>query len=308
MKDYYKILEVVENSTEEEIKKSYRTLSKKYHPDLNPDGADKFKEIAEAYEVLSDANKRAQYDQQRNNPYANTQFENLFSNMFGGGFQQNFKQQRRKSAPDKIIRLQVTPIESYMGSQKLVQYSKENSCITCNGSGGENKVCDTCKGAGFHIQTFGTGFMVQQVRTVCPSCNGRGSAIVHRCYMCDGRGTQSTINQVQISLPKNCDSGQFLKLAGLGDFKNGEYGDLVIQLEMISKDGYEKINNDLIYNLTLDLNEIQNEKFKIPHPDGELMVTAPRTVETAKPLRLRGKGYEGGDMWVKLNLKFERPI
>jgi DnaJ-class molecular chaperone len=126
--------------------------------------------------------------------------------------------------------------------------------------------------------------------------------------MCDGRGTQSTINQVQISLPKNCDSGQFLKLAGLGDFKNGEYGDLVIQLEMISKDGYEKINNDLIYNLTLDLNEIQNEKFKIPHPDGELMVTAPRTVETAKPLRLRGKGYEGGDMWVKLNLKFERPI
>lgn len=308
MKDYYKILEVEENSSEEEIKKSYRSLSKKYHPDVNPQGAEKFKEIAEAYEILGDKQKREQYNQRKNNPYQNTQFEDFFASMFNGASPNFRNQQRRKSAPDKIIRLQVSPIESYMGSEKNIQYSKENACHGCKGSGGESKICETCNGVGFHIQTFGTGFMVQQVRTACPTCNGRGSNLVHRCYICDGKGTQTIINELKVSLPKSCDSGQFLKLVNLGDFRNGDYGDLVIQIEMVPKDGYEKINNDLIYNLSLNLEEIQKEKYTIPHPDGNLMISAPKIVDTAKPLRLRGKGYNGGDMWVKINLKFERPI
>ena len=306
MKDYYKILEVEENASEDDIKKSYRNLSKKYHPDINPQGAEKFKEIAEAYEVLGDKPKREEYNFKRNNPYQNTPFQDLFSQMFGANMNQ--QRPRRKQAPDKILKVQVSPIESYFGSQKTIQYSKDNSCTVCHGSGGERKICETCNGAGFQIQTFGTGFMVQQVRTACPTCAGKGSYLLHRCYMCDGRGTQSTINEIKVSLPKGCDNGQFLKLANIGDFRNGEYGDLVLQIEMIPKDGFEKINNDLVYSLFLNVDEIQSEKFKIPHPDGELLMSAPKTVDTSKPLRLREKGYEGGDMYVKLFVRFDRLI
>lgn len=306
MKNYYKILEVEENASEEEIKKSYRSLSKKYHPDINPNGAEKFKEINEAYEVLGDKEKRAQYNNKKSNPYQGSDFENFFNNMFGGANQ--FQGQRTKSAPDKIVKLQVSPIESYLGAEKDIQYSRDVACNSCKGSGGEHQICGSCGGQGFFIKTFGTGFMVQQIRTICGNCNGQGSVIVERCYLCGGKGTSTTINSIRVRVPQGIDSGQFLKLPNLGDFRNGSIGDLIVQIELISKDGFEKINGDLVYNLTLNLQEIQNEKFLIPHPDGDLNLQAPKIIDTAKPLRLRGKGYKGGDFYVKLNLRFERPI
>ena len=307
MKDYYKILEVEEKATDEDIKKSYRSLSKKYHPDINPDGSEKFKEIAEAYEVLGDKTKRVQYDNSKNNPYNGTQFENIFSQMFAGN-NPNFRQHRRKSAPDKIIKVQITPIESYLGQEKTIQYFKDNHCNICNGSGGEQQGCNTCGGSGFQIKTFGTGFMVQQVRTACQTCGGRGYTLIHKCYSCEGRGVKSATHEIRIKIPVGIDNGQYVKLGDLGDFRNGVYGDLVIQIELISYDGFEKIDNDLIYNLFLNLDEIQKDKYVVPHPDGDLSVNAPKVFDTSKPLRLRGKGYNGGEMYVKLNVKFERPI
>ena len=305
MKNYYKILEVEENASEDEIKKNYRTLSKKYHPDLNPEGAEQFKEINEAYEILSDKDKKQNYDSRRKNPYQGSQFESFFDNLFKGNQQQA---QRRKSAPDKIIRLHINPIESYLGSEKEIQYVRDLPCNSCKGSGGERVVCSGCNGHGFHVKTFGTGFMVQQIRTVCPTCNGQGQMLSERCYLCGGKGTNQTANNIKIKIPVGSDSGQFLKLQSLGDFKNGEIGDLVIAIEMVPKDGYEKINNDLIYNLVLDLTGITQEKYLIPHPDGNLSMDAPKIFDTSRPLRLRGKGYSGGDMYIKLNVKFPRPI
>lgn len=307
MKDYYKILEVEEKASPEEIKKSFRTLSKKYHPDRNPNGDEKFKEIAEAYEVLGNKDKRQKYDNSKNNPFQGTNFEDFFSSMFNG--QNNgHPQQRRNTVPDKVVKLQITPIESYKGATKSIQYMKENHCPVCSGSGGEQKICGTCNGAGFQIRTLGTGFMVQHVRTVCNGCGGQGYTLVNRCYHCDGRGTKSSVNNVDIKLPVGSDSGQFLKLEKYGDFKNGDYGNLIIQIELLNKDGFEKINNDLVYNLFLDLEALKRDKYSIPHPDGELNIDSPRIFDTSKPLRLRGKGYQGGDMYVKLNVKFERPI
>ena len=305
MKNYYKILEVEENASEDEIKKSYRNLSKKYHPDLNPEGAEKFKEINEAYENLGDKNKRKNYDSQRKNPYQGGPFESIFESMFGKG---NFQQPRTKTAPDKIIKLQINPLESYLGSEKNIQYVRDLPCNSCKGSGGERAICVSCNGQGFHVKTFGTGFMVQQVRTVCSSCQGHGHIITERCYLCNGRGTNSTVHEIKIKIPIGSDSGQFLKLQNIGDFRNGEMGDLVIQLEMIQKDNFEKIGNDLIYNLFLDFNDLKIEKYLIPHPDGDLNVDAPKIFDTSRPLRLRGKGYQGGDMYVKLNVKFQRPV
>lgn len=303
MKNYYEILGIEENATQDLIKKQYRKLSKEYHPDVNPEGGDKFKDIAEAYEVLGNEQKRQQYDHQRKNPYNGSSFEEMFSQMFGG---QNPFQQRKPAAPSKIIKVQITPIDSFLGSEKIITYFKENHCQGCNGSGGEQQRCGGCNGSGFKVKVFGTGFMTQQIRTACDVCAGKGFTLVHKCYFCDGRGTKSSSHEVKINLPVGIDNGQFLRLNGYGDFVNGEYGDLVIQVELNPQDGYEKINNDLIYNLFLNLEEIKQDIFKIPHPNGDLNVTSPKLFDTSKPLRLKGKGYNGGDMYVKLNVRFER--
>lgn len=305
MKDYYKILEVEEKSSADEIKKSYRSLSKKYHPDVNPDGAEKFKDIAEAYDTLGNPDKKAKYDNAKLNPFQGS-YEDLLSQMFKNGGGQH-KAARRKSAPDKIIKLQVTPIESFLGSNRELHYIKNNHCQICNGDGGDKQTCASCKGQGFEIKTFGNGFMSQQIRSMCNTCGGRGYTLIHKCHGCAGQGIKPNTNNLTITLPRGVDSGQFLKVENGGDFRNGEYGDLMIQIEVISKDGYEKLNNDLIYNLYLNLEEVQQEKFSIPHPDGELIMAAPRTFDSSRPLRLKGKGYNGGDMYVKLNVKFDRP-
>jgi len=306
MKNYYEILGIEENSGQDVIKKQYRKLSKEYHPDVNPAGSEKFKEIAEAYDILSNDQKRQQYDHQRKNPYAGSSFEEMFSQMFGG--QNPFQQQRRQAAPSKVVKVQINPIESFLGSEKTITYFKENHCQGCNGSGGEQQKCGGCNGSGFRVKTFGTGFMTQQIRSACDVCGGKGFTLVHKCYFCDGRGTKQSSHEVKINLPVGIDNGQYLRLEKLGDFVNGDYGDLVIQIELISQDGYEKINNDLIYNLFLNLQEVNDDTFKIPHPQGDLNMTAPKLFDTSKPLRLKGKGYNGGDMYVKLNVRFERNV
>ena len=313
MNNYYEILGVSKDATQDDIKKAYRKLAIQYHPDKNPEGADKFKEIAQAYDIIGDENKRRDYDNRLNNPFAGggngMSYEDFINQMFGNQPNNPFKNaQRRKSAPDKIIKVQISPIESYKGADKTINYIKDNKCNICNGGGGDQQVCNTCGGAGFQIKSFGTGFMSQQIRTSCGSCGGRGYTLIHRCYNCGGNGVKQNTHEINVKLPNGVDSGQYLKLADLGDFRNGEYGDLVIQIEVVSKDGFEKINNDLIYNLTLNLEEAQKDKFKIPHPDGELIMNALPTFDTSKPLRLRGKGYSGGDMFIKLNVKFDRPI
>jgi molecular chaperone DnaJ len=309
MNNYYEILGVSKDATQEDIKKAYRKLAIQYHPDRNPEEGEKFKDIASAYDTLGDENKRRDYDNRLNNPFANQNggmsYEDIISQMFSNQGQNPFEQ-RRKSAPDKIIRVQVTPLESYRGIDKNIKYLRDVGCNVCNGSGGEQQVCNTCKGAGFQIKSFGTGFMMQQIRTACGSCAGRGYTLIHRCYNCDGKGTKGNTHDVTVKLPVGVDNGQYLKLQNLGDFRNGEYGDLVVQIEMVNQDGFEKINNDLIYNLFLNLEEVQQDKFKIPHPDGELYMVAPKIFDSSKPLRLRSKGYNGGDMYVKLNIKFER--
>ena len=189
MKDYYKILGVDKKSTKDEIKKAYRSLSKKYHPDVNPDGDEKFKEIAEAYEVLSDDTKRHQYD----NP-------NPFGNMnMGGGFNpfedfiNNFNrgnQQQMRRGPDKKIKIQLSPIESYFGINKPITYQTNHSCQSCAGSGGKKTQCEDCKGTGNIRRKVGTGFFTQVIDTPCIKCNGTGDIMIDACFNCGGTGVK----------------------------------------------------------------------------------------------------------------------
>lgn len=309
MKNYYEILGIEEKSTSEEIKKQYRLLSKKYHPDVNPEGGEKFKEIAEAYEVLSDPQKRTNYDNRKNNPFGSGEMGDLFSQVFGGmnPFGGDFFNQRRQNAsPPKIVKLNISPIESYLGSEKKIFYFKENQCQGCNGGGGEQQHCRTCGGSGAIIKTFGTGFMVQQIRTTCESCAGRGYTLINRCYQCQGKGTKTASQEINIKLPIGIDSGQFIKLQNYGDFNNGIYGDLVVQIDVVPQDNFEKMNNDLIYTLYLDQYTMNLDSYIIPHPNGELNLKAPKKFDTSVPLRLKGKGFNGGDMYVKLQVRFEK--
>jgi molecular chaperone DnaJ len=316
MKNYYEILGIQENSSQDEIKKSYRKLSKEYHPDINPNGGDKFKEINEANEILSDPQKRQQYDFQRKNPHmaggrpggGMGGFEDLFSQMFGGGnpFGGNPFEQRRPTAPSKMMKLTITPVESFLGVEKIINYNREEGCSSCHGSGGDQQKCGQCGGSGAILKTVGTGFMIQQIRMSCDKCGGKGFILIHRCKLCGGKGTKTFQKEVKLKIPVGSDNGQFLKLQGYGDYVNGINGDLVIQIEVESKDGYEKIDNDLIYSLFLNYDDLKKETYNIPHPHGDLNMKAPKIFDSSIPLRLKGKGYNGGDMYVKLFVKFDR--
>jgi molecular chaperone DnaJ len=301
MKDYYKILGVQENATDDEIKKAYRKLSKEYHPDVNPNGAEKFKEIAEAYENIGTEEKRNNLKNRASNPFTGQGFEEFFANMFGGG-----GRPRRPTVPDKVVQVFIDPFQSYLGEAINVNYFRNIICSTCSGGGGNRKICDACKGVGYHSMVSGSGFFRQEVRKVCDSCNGNGYHLLSKCYTCDGRGHKPTAETVRVQLPVGIDEGQFLKLQGLGDYHDGIYGNLVLQIKMNQKDGYEKIGNDLIYNQYLNLEELKKDQIVIKHPNSELKVDIPKEFDSSKPLRLKGKGYNGGDMYVRMHVRFDR--
>lgn len=302
MKDYYKILGVQENANDDEIKRAYRKLSKEYHPDVNPEGAEKFKEIAEAYENIGSAEKREQLRNKGNNPFQGTNFEDMFRDMFGG----NASKFRRQMVPDKIVQVTIDPIQSFLGTALNVNYFRNVICSDCTGAGGNRKICSSCNGVGYHSMISGSGFFRQEVRKVCDECNGQGFHMLSRCYSCDSRGSKPTAETVKIQIPVGIDEGQFLKLRGLGDYQDGLYGNLVIQIRMISKDGFEKIGNDLIYNAFLDIEDLKKDNLIVKHPTSDLKIDIPVEFDSSKPLRLKGKGYKGGDMYVKLNVKFDR--
>jgi molecular chaperone DnaJ len=302
MKDYFGILGVKENATDDEIKKAYRALSKKYHPDVNPEGGEKFKEIAEAYDVLSDPQKKNNYIGQKNNPFAGTDFEDFFKNMFGGKGQP----QRRPKGPDKVIKMPITVTESYKGVDKEFSYQRNIACNDCSGSGGEQRGCDVCKGSGVLLQVIGSGFFQQHVRSTCPACQGKGYIITKYCNTCSGVGTKSMFETLKVSFPRGTDDGQFFKMDSKGDFTQFGYGDLVLQIFVEPSDGFTKMNNDLVYDMVFDYDDLLTDTFVIPHPDGEIKISSPNLFDSTKPLRVKGKGFPGGDLYVKLNVKFDK--
>ena len=302
MKDYYKILGVQENSNDEDIKKAYRKLSKEYHPDVNPNGAERFKEIAEAYDNIGTKEKRDQLKSRQTNPFAGQGFEDMFRDMFGGGG----GRPRRPTVPDKVVTANITPIQSFKGEDVTINYFRNVGCESCAGSGGNREVCVGCKGYGYHSIVSGSGFFRQEVRQVCKTCNGEGFKLINKCHTCSGVGKKPTAETIRIKLPVGIDDGQFLKLGELGDYHDGIYGNLVLQIRMMNIDGYEKIGNDLILNYYMDIDELKNDSIIIKHPSSDLKMDLPIDFDSSKPLRLKGKGYSGGDMYVRLHVKFDR--
>lgn len=276
-------------------------MSKQYHPDVNPEGGEMFREIAEAYDVLSDPAKKNNYLSQKNNPFSGTEFEQFFKNMYS-----TTGQQSRRKNPDKIIKLTITPLESYKGVNKEITYQQNHACGDCGGNGGDRQVCHHCQGQGFTSQVMGSGFLQQMVRKGCGHCQGHGSILTKYCNSCGGVGTKSKFEKLRISIPHNIDDGQFMRVGEKGDFSNGFYGDLIVQVVLDNTSEFQKLNNDLIYTLDFSYNDLDIDTYIIPHPDGDIKVPAPNEFDTNKPLRLKGKGFPGGDMYVKLRVKFNK--
>ena len=306
MKDYYKILGVSENSSIDEIKKAYRKLSKQYHPDLNPDGIEKFKEIAEAYDVLSDDKKKTNYDFERKNPFGNSgNFGDMF-NMFNGGFSP-FNQRRRQRAPDKIVTVNLTPSESMLGSKKTINYQRKEQCPVCHGSCGERTSCASCSGRGVIQQKYDFMGTTHIQNISCPTCRGEGSYVVNKCFNCNANGFKIGLNTIEIEIPKSVDEGDFLRVPNSGDYQNNVgIGDLVIQIKMINDGTSMKVGTNLQMSVRLTPEQLfLKEDILLEHPEGTLKVKFPNNLNTQIPLRLKSKGYHISEGRGDCILKFE---
>ena len=301
--NFYQVLGVDEKATQEEIKKAYRKMAIEHHPDKGGN-EETFKKISESYDTLGDENKRRQYDNQKNNPFGGFGGGNPFEDFFNSGYQH-----RRRAAPDSVIDITVSTLESFNGSDKTITYSRKHGCTTCNGSGGDKKTCVKCNGGGYTTVTMGTGLFTQVFRQPCNDCRGEGQVFKTRCGVCNGSATMTEMETIKIKLPHGVDDGQFFKMQGKGDYNNGVYGNLVIRVKMVPEGNFEKSENDLVYNAFLTLEDLSKDNLEIPHPSGNILINLPEDFDTSKPLRVKSKGFKSngvGDLFVKLFVKFKR--
>ncbi len=304
MENFYEILGVSETSTQDEIKKAFRTKSKVMHPDKGGNEED-FKKINEAYDTLGDENKRTQYDQQRNNPFGGGNPFDIFNEMFNGGGFGGFQQRK---APDKIVDLHIGVVDSYLGKDMTTNFMRKTNCNTCDGKGGERITCNTCNGTGTLTQRVGNSFFANIIRTTCATCAGRGFKFKETCGTCHGEGRIDENMTINMKLPEGISDGQFIKGQGYGDFHNGMFGDVIFRINIVPQNGFERNNADLIYNKFLSLSDLNSDSISVPHPDGEMMLNLPKEIDTSKPLRVKGKGFknERGDLYVNLFVKHTR--
>ena len=305
--NYYDVLGVAENATQEEIKKAYRILAKENHPDKGGD-EELFKKISVAYDTIGDESKRGQYDIQRKNPFANMggNHNSSFSDLFNMAFGQ--KRQQRNHTTN--INIELTPVESYLGSTKEISFQRRDKCDPCDGSGGDKEICKTCGGSGNVVRSMGNGMFIQMVKMTCNSCNGTGYMIKNACHVCHGTGDKHDTKTIEVKIPHGIDDGQFFRLQGLGDFRNGIYGDLIVRVFMKNENNFEKFTNNLVYNQYFTLEDLNKDNFDIPHPGGTIKIAFPKSIDTSRPLRVKGKGYfiDGvrGDLLINQFLKYNR--
>jgi molecular chaperone DnaJ len=306
---FYSILGVDENATQDEIKKAYRTLAKENHPDKGGD-EELFKKISVAYDTLGDDTKRKEYDLQRKNPFANMgggfDINSIFEQMMGG----TRRQQHR--APDKVLNIILTPVDSFFGVKKEIKYQYDEKCVPCDGKGGERVTCKTCNGSGVVIQILGTGMFRQQIQMTCQGCGGQGSILNTKCKTCYGVGLTKQEENLNVSIPKNVDNGDFMRLRGKGDYNISAKirGDVILKVELNQEHNFEKMGLDLIYKKKISALElILNDSVEIEHPEGTLRIKIPENFDTEKPLRIPNKGYKTdiiGNFYIKISVSHNK--
>lgn len=324
-KDYYELLGVSRDASDRDIKKAYRRLAMKYHPDRNPDNKeaeDTFKEISEAYEVLSDAQKKAAYDQfghagvdGQGGGGFHGGFEGSFSDIFGDVFGDIFGGgggQRRSSVQrgaDLRYNLDLTLEEAVRGCEKSLRVPTLATCETCDGSGAKPgtsaRTCGTCGGIG-QVRMQQGFFTVQQT---CPTCHGAGKVITDPCGSCHGRGRVEKVKTLQVKIPAGVDTGDRIRLAGEGEAgaNGGPSGDLYVQVNVREHPIFQRDGKHLYCEVPISfVDAALGGELDVPTLDGRVKLKVPAETQTGKLFRLRGKGVAPvrgggvGDLMVKV--------
>ncbi len=329
-RDYYEVLGVSKTASQAEIKSAFRKLAKKYHPDVSkePDAAEKFKEAQEAYAVLSDENKRKQYDQFGHQAFTNSQggfsgFEgfdfdmgDIFDDILGGFGFGGFSSSRgnRRSANgsrkgnDVLYNMTVTFDEAVHGTKKDIRLDVMEECSECHGKGGFNsKTCSECRGSGTITSEQRTIFGTFLNKTTCPHCHGSGQTFEKKCPSCRGTGQVKENKTITVTIPAGADTHTRLRIAGKGEAgsNGGRPGDLYIDLTVKKHEIFERDEDDIFLELPLTISEaVLGCKKEVPTIDGKVDLTIPAGTQSGSKLKLRGKGVENivshrrGDMYV----------
>ncbi|SEM48120.1 molecular chaperone DnaJ [Paenisporosarcina quisquiliarum] len=311
-RDYYEVLGISKSATQDEIKKAYRKLSKQFHPDINKEAGaeDKFKEISEAYEVLSDEQKRSSYDQfghagpnQGFGGFGGSAdgfgFEDIFSSFFGGGG----SRRRDPNAPRKGNDLQYSMTiefeEAVFGKEKEIEVSKEENCETCSGSGAKPgtkpEKCSHCNGLGQVNVTQDTPFGRVQTKRACNHCQGTGNIIKDKCATCHGKGTVNKRKKIKVTIPAGVDDGQQLRVSGQGEpgVNGGPAGDLYIVFRVKADPRFERDGDDIYYELPLTYAQAAlGDEIEVPTVQGKVKLKIPAGTQSQANFRLKGKGIK----------------
>lgn len=305
-KDFYEILGVKKDASQEEIKKAYRRLARKYHPDLNPGdktSEQKFKEINEAYQVLSDPKKRADYNQFGTASFeAGAGFEGFRPSDFGFNFGEGaedifsdlFRGFRQRDIPlrghDLETHLEISLEDAYKGITKPITLTREVPCKSCAGTGAEaSQTCSTCKGAGASQQKRGFFTMSQ----TCHTCRGAGRVITKVCSVCKGNGVAVITDTIKVKIPPGADTGSRVKLKGMGGagIKGGPAGDLHIKLTVKQHPVFKREGDNIFVEAPVNISEATlGAKISVPTLDGSVSMTLPPGTDSGKKFKLKGKG------------------
>jgi molecular chaperone DnaJ len=338
-RDYYDVLEVSKSASADDIKKAYRKLAIKFHPDKNPGDAaaeEKFKEAAEAYEVLSDADKKARYDRFGHQGMGNSggggggfssaedifsRFGDVFgdsspfSDFFGGGGGRGGGRRTRKGS-NLRIKLKLTLQEIAQGVEKKVKVRRQVSCKSCGGNGARNgtdlRECGTCHGSGQVVQSIRTPFGMMNSATTCPTCSGEGKTITHSCTTCRGEGRTEVEEVVTLNIPAGVEDGMTLSMGGKGNVpqRGGIPGDLLIVIEEEADNQLKRDGQNVVYDLYINFADaaLGNPGIEAPTLDGRARIKIEPGTQSGKILRLKGKGLADiqmgtrGDQLVYINV------
>ena len=311
--EYYDRLGVSKDASQDEIKRAYRKMSKKYHPDINkePGAEEKYKEVQEAYETLSDDQKRAAYDQygpDGANGFGGQGgfggfdggagfggFEDIFSSFFGGGATRNPNAPRQ--GDDLQYRVNLSFEEAIFGAEKEVHYNREATCKTCSGSGakpGTSPVtCGRCHGQGVINVDTQTPLGMMRRQVTCDVCHGTGQEIKEPCQTCHGTGHEKQSHKVSVKIPAGVETGQQIRLAGQGEagFNGGPYGDLFVIINVNPSDKFTRDGSTIYYTLNISfVPAALGDTVEVPTVHGNVEMTIPAGTQTGKTFRLKGKG------------------